>query len=158
MNSCTVRLAPTVVACWLLLAACADSPSDPQQRLRDLIRDAAAAAENRDVATLKGFVADGYRDAAGRDRRAVIRLAQAYLMRHGAVHLYTVVKEIALEPAGRARALVYVAMAGRPIDTLEALEQVRADLVRFDIDFVGDGSDWLVAAASWRRASPADFF
>ena len=48
-------------------------------------------------------------------------------------------------------------MAGRPIESTEALLDVRADLMRFDVEFVREGDDWRVRAADWRRAELNDF-
>jgi len=144
------------VATVLLLAACGEPPAAPEARLRALIEAAEQAAEDHEISLFRQVVADDYQDQRGLDRQTMLRMVQGALLRNRQIHLLTLVRDIDVEQA-RARATVLVAMAGQPIESTEALLNVRADLMRFEVEFVPQGGDWLVSAVGWRRAEVKDF-
>ena len=149
-----VRLIFLGLVLWL--AGCSE-PETPEARLRALIESAEQAAENREGRLLRGYIADSYRDPDGRDRRTVDGILRLVLLRHESIHLLTRISEIGFPEDGRAHAVVYVAMAGRPIAGPAQLAALRASLYRFELGFVDEDGEWRVASAAWRRAEPADF-
>jgi hypothetical protein len=158
--SASLRLAflPLVVVGLVVsLGGCSGEAESPEARVRALIERAEQAAEHKEGRVLRGLVADAYLDAEGRDKRAVEGVLRLVLLRHEAIHLLTRISEIALPAPGRARAVVYVAMAGRPIAGPAQLAALRASLWRFELDLIEEDGDWRVASAAWRRAEPADF-
>ncbi len=123
-----------------------------------MIGAAETAAEARDAASLSKLVDDAYRDEYGYDRRAVVNIARAYMLRNQQIHLFTVIKSVDLVQPGRARAEVLVAMTGRPVDRADQLVDLRAELMRFQVELNDDGEGrWRVTGASWRRAELTDF-
>lgn len=138
------------------LVSCSES-TPPEQQIRQLNQTAEEAARAKDVAALKDLIADGYRDERGYDRQAVIRLAQLSLLRNKSVHLYSITKSLQILDESNAVAEILVAMAGKPIDEPEQLLNLRAELVRFNVRYVGTGKEWKVAAVEWRRAKVDDF-
>lgn len=146
----------TAISLALLLPGCS-KPETPEQRLRALINGAEQAAEQKEIGTLRGYVSDRYRDAAGRDRRTIDGVLRLYLLRHANVHLLTRVERVTLTPPDRADAVIYVAMAARPIASAEALAAFQANLYRFDIGFLEEEEQWRVTHAAWRPAELADF-
>lgn len=144
---------------WMLsVAGCSDPPSTPEQQIRDAIRLGEQAAEARDVGGLAELVAAGYQDAHGYDRRALLRLAQAYLMGHQSIHLLVRPQSIDLPSPERANVEVLVAMTGAPVDSVDELINMRADVLRFEISFEKTGTNqWQAARADWRRAELDDF-
>jgi hypothetical protein len=123
-----------------------------------LVVEAEAAAEARDVDALMDLVADDYRGPRGEPKSAVAPLARFALGRHQTVHLLTRISEIDVRDSTQARATVFVAMGGRPIQGPEELESLRGSLWRFDVLIHRDGGDAQVTQAQWRRARPDDFF
>ena len=140
----------------LLLAGCS-APDTPEQRIRELIGAAEEAVEKKEIGTLRGFVAQTYSDAAGRDRRAIDGLLRVYLLRHDKIHLLTRIESVTVTAPARAEAVIYVAMAARPIARVEELGPFRADLYRFEVRFVEEDGEWRVVGAAWRPAELADF-
>lgn len=144
------------VAVALAAAGCGeDPPGDREARLRQLIGQAEAQAEARDLDALMEHVADEYGDSRGNDAGSIERLLRLRFLNNQAVHLLTWVREIALTADDRATAVVYVAMAGRPIPDLEALPAMRADVYRFEVAF-RDDDGWQVTSAEWQPARPTD--
>lgn len=139
-----------------MLSACGGPPETPEAQLRALIGDVEQAAEGHEISVFRDVVADDYQDERGFDRQTVLRIVQGVLIRNQQVHLLSLVRNIDVQ-GSEAGAVVLVAMAGQPIESTEALLNVRADLMRFDVDFVRRGDQWLVGAVAWRRAEVKDF-
>lgn len=152
---CALRLSFLCLA-LLAFAGCSETET-PEARLRALIASAEQAAENKQGRVLRGFVSDAYRDPDGRDRRTVDAILRLVLLRHESIHLLTRISEIGFPGQGRADAVVYVAMAGRPIAGPAQLASMRASLYRFELGFIDEDGEWRVVSATWRPAEPADF-
>jgi hypothetical protein len=138
------------------LVACGDRES-PENRLRARIAQAETAVKAKDMDTLKDFIAAGYADADGRDQRGVQRLLLGYFLRQQTIHLLVRIPQIELPTADQATTRLLVAMAGRPVTTAEELDRLQADLYRFDLDWVHNGTDWQVIRGHWQRASLDEF-
>lgn len=148
--------AASLVLAAALIGGCGDeAPGDREARLRQVIEAAQTQAEARDVDALMEHVASGYSDPRGNDARAIRRLLQLHFLNNRAVHLLTWVRELELTGDERAGAVIYVAMAGRPIPDLEALPRMRADVYRFEVEF-RDDDGWQVTSARWQPARPTD--
>ncbi|HEX7044512.1 MAG TPA: hypothetical protein VF203_07850 [Burkholderiales bacterium] len=144
------------IASALLFGGCSDRDT-PQDQIRALIAAAEAAAEKREIGTLRGYVSDSYADEGGRDRRAIDAILRLYLLRHESIHLLTRISDVQFIPPAAASAVVYVAMSAVPVADAEALGRLRADFYRFEIDFAREDGDWRVRRAAWRPAELADF-
>ncbi len=115
------------------------------------------SAQGRDAGEMKKHVSEGYSDAKGNDKRAVAQRIAFHLLRNQSVYLLTRVQSVEIAAPGQARAEVLVAMAGTPIAGPEALLGLRADLYRFDLEFVEEDGVWRVRSADWRPAEAGDF-
>lgn len=152
------RLWLIVCLAALTLPACSGEPDSPEAQVRDLLRRAELAAEDRDSEELLNFVSDDYSDSRGHDKQRIIGLLNYYFFRNKSIHLLTQVQRITITEPGRAETTVFVAMAGRPISGTEELSRIRADLHRFDFVISNGGDrDWQVTGAEWRRAKVGDF-
>jgi hypothetical protein len=140
------------------LPACAETPESPEAQIRALLERAEAAAEEKQVGTLKQLVSESYSDDHGQDKQAVAGLLAYYFLRNQAIHLLTRIRSIELTGPARASATVFVAMAGTPIPAVDDLGRIRADFYRFDFSLSDEGEgDWRVTRAAWRRAVASDF-
>lgn len=140
-----------------LLAACSSDILTPEAQIQHLLSDAEEAVESRSVSAVKPFLWEQYRDSAGRDRRAVLRLLTGYFLSHQSIHLLSQVTEISLKGEQEAEITLYVALAGQPIDSSAQLLSIRADLIRLDLELINRSGEWQVSAARWRRANKTDF-
>lgn len=150
--------APVIAAAagLLLLAACGGPEQSPEAQIRDLVSRAEQAAEDHDLSVFRDSVSDGYRDNHGHDRQTVLRLIQGMLLRNQQIHLLSIVRRVQVQDEA-AQARVLVAMAGRPIESADALLNVRADLMRLDVQLALEGDEWRVRAVDWDRAEVSDF-
>lgn len=138
------------------LTACAKRET-PEQRVRTAISGAEQAVEKKDISALRGFVSERYTDEEGRDRRAVEGILRLYLLRNEAIHLLTRIETVTVIPPDKAQAVVYVAMAARPIAPADTLSSFNANLYRFELSFGEEDNHWRVVRAAWRPAEPTDF-
>jgi hypothetical protein len=90
-------------------------------------------------------------------RREIVRIAAGYLLRNKSIHLLTQVDRIDILDEERARASLFVAMAGSPIASADYLLSLRADLHRFDVELQRQEGGWRLTSARWRRAQAQDF-
>ncbi|MDH3638608.1 MAG: hypothetical protein OES09_09105 [Gammaproteobacteria bacterium] len=154
-----LKTAVTLGLSTLVVWGCGGPASTPEQQVRETIRLGEEAAEGRNIGALAGLVADAYQDGNGYDRRALVRLAQVYLMGHQSIHLLTRTQSIELVSPDQAKAKVLVAMTGAPLESVDSLINVRADLFKFEIVLAKtDNEQWQAVSASWQRAGADDFF
>jgi len=141
----------------VLLAGCRGEPDTPEAQIRALVARAQSAAEDRDAGALRDVISERYADASGHDKRALTGIVAYHLMRNRSIHLLARVGEIVLPEAGRADAVVYLAMAARPIPSVDALGGLRADIYRFDLQLAEEHPrDWKLVGATWRPAELDD--
>ncbi|MGH7785801.1 MAG: hypothetical protein ACRERC_02985 [Candidatus Binatia bacterium] len=141
----------------LLLAACRGEPDTPDGQIRALVARAKSAAEEQDIAALRDMISERYDDAEDNDKRALTAIVAYHLMRNSSIHLFAQVSRIDLAEAGRAAAVVYVAMGARPIPSVDALGGLRADIYRFDLHLAEESpGDWKLLGAEWRPADLED--
>lgn len=141
----------------LLVVGCGGEPEPLEARVRALVAEAEASAEARDVDALMDLVVDDYRGPRGEPKSAVAPLARFALGRHQTVHLLTRISDVEVRDSTQARATVFVAMGGRPIQGPEELEALRGSLWRFEVLVRRDDGEVQVTQAQWRRARPDDF-
>jgi hypothetical protein len=144
----------------LALAGCGGEPEDsPEDQVRARIEQAEALAEQRDAKALKELISEDYRDDRKRDRRAVAQLLAYYFFRHKSVHLLVHTESIEIPEPGLARVTLYVAMAGKPLDGVGELLDLRASLYRFDLELRNrvDEEGWRLTTGRWRPVERRDF-
>ena len=142
---------------FLLLSSCGGPTETPEAQVNHFIETGKNAAEARDAFALGDLVAENYQDRHGRSRKDVLRLLAAYLLRHKNIHLLTRTSSLTFPTTHQARLSLYVAMADLPLDNIEALAGMRADLYLFELELVKQNDTWLLVSGSWRRAQLDDF-
>ncbi len=137
---------------------CSKKPADPRAEIEQLIGEVEVAVESSDIGAIKEKLADSYSDPKGNDKAGLVAMLQFRFLRKRAIHVFSQIDDITVEVDGRtARATVMAAGGSTPIDGLEALGQVRADIIRLTISFARPDDEWQVTSASWKRASAGDF-
>lgn len=141
-----------------LSTGCSKAPADPRVEIEKLIGEVEVAVESADIGAIKETLADDYSDPKGNDKAGLVAMLQFRFLRKRAIHVFSQIDDITVEADGRtARATVMAAGGSTPIAGLEALGQVRADIIRLTISFARPDDEWKVTSASWKRASAGDF-
>ena len=145
----------------ILLAAvygCSGNQDDPEFQVRQMIDNAEEAVEERSIMTTRGFISKDYKDNQGRQKKELDQLVAAYILRNKSIHLVTRVHEIALNEDGtQASVILYVGMAGVPVNSIDQLVVTRADLYRFDLLLAIEDDQWMLRKGSWHQARLEDF-
>ncbi|MCP5316087.1 MAG: hypothetical protein H6955_21205 [Chromatiaceae bacterium] len=137
----------------LAVVGCADDTT-PEQAIRALVDGVEVAVESGSVRDAAVFLHDDYQDRFHPNRPAAMRSLLGYLHRHRDIHLLTVVRTIDVAPDGEhADAVVYVAMTGTPVESVETLIALKADAYRFDLQLARQDDEWRVRSAQWRRVA-----
>ena len=139
-----------------LLVGCGEDAIAPEQRIRQLHSEAVAAAEAKDVSTLKDMVADGFK-SDHLDKSSVLRLVQLYMLGHKSIHIFALTRSVQIVDEDNATAKILVAIAGQPIERADQLFDLNADLLRFDVVYMRLDEEWKVVRIKWRRALVGDF-
>ena len=136
-----------------VLAGCGGEQSSPEHQIRELIAAMEQAVEAGSIRDAAEFIDPDYRDARHAGKREAVATLFAYLRRHRQIHLFTLIRELTLttDHAG-ASVIVYVAMSGTPIESMESVISVKADLYRFDVHLAIRDEAWRIISSQWRRA------
>jgi hypothetical protein len=141
----------------IFVGACSDSPLSPEEQLRNILREAEAHLEARDLSSAMAYVDPGYQDKSGRDFRALKAMLLGYFMRHKSIHILSKIDEIDLHTENEAGIVLFAGLAGNPQGQDVTLSQWRGDLLRLQLQFKRRDDEWLLQTAEWRRATPQDF-
>jgi hypothetical protein len=144
-----------LISVSLLIQACSDSATSPEDEIRRYIEAGVQAGEDRSVDDLSELIHSEYIDQNGYGREQLGKLLRAYFFRHKSIHLFTRIDEIELLTANEAIVRLHVAMAGTVISDVTALSGLSARIYRFELQLFKQG-EWLLRHASWARASLSD--
>lgn len=116
-----------------------------------------AAAATGQVSILKEHVSENYKDGDGRDRQALTQLLTFHYMRHRSHHVFSVVREVAMDGDEDANVTALAALAGQRVDAPSDLANISANLFRFRFTLRKEDGDWRCIRTTWERALAADF-
>ena len=152
----TIVRARALLLASALLASCGGDPASPEERIGALIDAMEQAVETGSVEQAAVLLHPNYRDDIYPNKFAAMRILAAYLRRHSGIHLFSVVDTIDLAPDGAgANSVIYFAMIGVAVDSVETLSRLRADLYRFDVELGLLEGDWRILHGRWERADIA---
>jgi len=157
MNPLSRQIGSLGLVVVMLLTGCRGARTSPEEQVRALINSATAAAELKQIGTLRDLISEHYADDQGQNKRAIEALLRLHFLRNEHLHLYAHVQSVTLPQPDRAQATVLIAMAGVPMVSAQDLIAVRADLYRFEIEFAREDKTWRVQRAAWRRAELGEF-
>lgn len=153
-----MRTGITVIclASLALLSGCAD-PTTPEDQVRALLSEIERASREKDVSSVKDAISENYRDAHGRVQKDIHSVITYQYFRQREIYLLTRIESLEFPSPTRAVLVVLGAMAGTPIEGADALQKIRADVYRFDLELRDEGGDWRVVSSDWRPAGLDDF-
>jgi hypothetical protein len=134
-------------------------PSE-EARIRELLEDAAARAEKRDLGGLMDLFDPGYADFEGRDKAGTVRLITDYLAAYRGVVIHILgVHPGTIGTDGRAEVECEVALSHGAAQVLRRLIRVGSEYYRFRFDLRKDGTgEWRFAYAEWESIGLTELF
>lgn len=133
------------------------SDTTAEDRIRAVLSAAEQAVEERSTFDFSKHLTVNYKDKLHMNRRAAVRSLFGYFHQHRSIHLFTRIASLEIDnDLQTATAGVYVAMAGVPVESIDALLSMKADLYRFDLDLLLVKDEWKINYANWRTANISD--
>jgi len=129
----------------LLLGACGDPPTAPEQELRAWVAAGIEAAEHEERRALIDMISPSYNDARGFEREDIDKLLRAYFFRQDRISLLPRIEEITVYDATAAKIVMTVGMAG----TNEGVLGFSADAYRFAFELEKEANEWQLISARW---------
>jgi len=129
----------------LLLGACGGPAEGPEAALRTWVAQGQELAENKDRGGLLDLISPDYTDPRGNSRDDLDDLFRLYFLRSNTVALVTRIEELHVFGDDAGEVVLTVGLAG----TNDGAFGFSADAYRFEMEFVRDGGDWLLASARW---------
>ena len=145
------RLLIILLSC-LIIVACADDPTSPEQQIRNSLLAMEAAAQERSTRDFMSYISDDYLDQQGNNKEGLKRCVQILFLRNQKIKIFTFVKSLEVNN-GYAEVEISTAMTSRDIDLSQENNRLKADTQRFSITLSPNkNSDvWLVQSANWQR-------
>ena len=144
MNGVTRTLC-TVLVAGLVLAACGEPASAPEEELRAWVSEGIDAAGNKERRRLMDMVSGSYADARGNERSDIENLLRVYFLRQHRIGLISNIEEITVYDDTAAKIVLTVGMAG----TNDGVLGFSADAYRFALELEKDAGEWELISARW---------
>ena len=129
----------------LLLGACGDPPTAPEEELRAWVASGIEAAESEERRALIDMISPSYADGRGYERDDIDRLLRAYFFRQDRISLLPHIEEVTVYDATAAKVVMTVGMAG----TNNGVLGFSADAYRFEFEIEKEADDWELISARW---------
>ena len=135
----------TAGATALLLGACGDPPTAPEEELRAWVATGIEAAENEKRRLLVDMISPSYADGRGYQRDDIDKLLRAYFFRQDRISLLPHIEEVTVYDATAAELVMTVGMAG----TNDGVLGFSADAYRFAFELEKQADEWQLISARW---------
>lgn len=144
-----------IIPLMMILSACSDERS-VEEVFSETLMSMELAAQQKDVGEFMTFVSKIYSDSEGRSWHDIRRIAQIYFLRNKEIHIYKHITRLRFSNESTAEAVIFVALAGQPIDSVASISNIRAELMQFKVIFVFDET-WQIRSAQWKPAELSNF-
>jgi len=149
---------PLFIVCTIMLVSCStEKVLTKDQLLKQSIAEIESRFEQRKLGLIVEYVSESYQDENGRTLKDIKRAIQIQLMRHKSLYVFSTIKDVQWTGDENAKVEIAAAMGGKPIESASILTSVRADMIKFTVDFILEDDVYKVNAATWTWADPSDF-
>lgn len=141
----------------LLLSGCSDYTT-PEEEIKNLLKSAVTAAEKREISKLHDLVGEHYRDKYGNRKNDIRRIVAGYYIRNTRLFILMHIGSLRVTGEKHAKAILYVAMADRPIVDTHSLKDIRAELYETKLELKHIRGSWKVVSSQWQQLGSRAFF
>ncbi len=139
----------------LSLQGCSEGSLSAEDEIKLFIERGITAAENRSTNELSELINSDYLDEKGMNKDQLIKLLRLYFFRNKNIFLFKKIKDITIYSNTEASVILYMAMAGKVINTDSLLSGFRGKIFRLEFDLEKQ-DQWLLKQAKWQPASVVD--
>jgi ketosteroid isomerase-like protein len=147
--------ATALVALLLVLIPACSRKSTDEEMVRNAVKEAAGAAEAKDVKGFMAYISKDYHDDYGNDYDAVKGIIFYRFMRPGPISVF--IRDVKVEVKGD-RALVNaraVLVRGKEAEGIGSVLPENAEAYRFSLVFTREDGRWKVFNAGWEAVGAA---
>ena len=127
------------------------SKGTEEDKVRKVITDVQAAAEEKDVRKIVGNIADTYNDPQGFDRQTIRRLLLGYFLGHPKITVYINNLNISVENSSARANFQTILTSGKKTGSPTDVIPESLGVYRFAVSLEKDSGDWKVTSARWER-------
>ncbi len=127
------------------------SKGTEEDKVRKVITDVQAAAEEKDVRKIVNNIADTYNDPQGFNRETIRRLLLGYFLGHPKVTVYINYLNISVENRSARADFQTILTSGKKTGSPTDVIPESLGVYRFDVSLEKDSGDWKVTSARWER-------
>ncbi len=135
-----------------LSLSCSDDKNSPDTQIHSFFESTRLAVERRAHDDIANLIHPDYRDHNGLNKKQLVQLLRGYFFRHRHIYLVNQIRSIEWQDNTHAFVVLYVAMAGKKIETLDTLQGLGARIIRLECQLIKD-RHWRLLQAKWRDAS-----
>jgi len=143
-----------VFFCFLILSACAQGVSE-EDRLKQIVNEAAEAAQKKDIDGVRKHISKSYRDQDGNDYDSVKRILLYHFIRAETVSIF--VRSVDPDIKGDT-ALVkanVILVRGKEVKSIKDIIPEAAAGYRFKLIFKKENKNWKVVSGTWQNVGVA---
>jgi len=132
------------------------SKGTEEDKVRKVITDVQAAAEEKDVRKIVNNIADTYNDPQGFNRETIRRLLLGYFLGHPKVTVYINYLNISVENRSARADFQTILTSGKKTGSPTDVIPESLGVYRFDVSLDKVSGDWKVTSARWERVGDSE--
>ncbi len=149
---------PLILFLSLILCGCSnDEPLTKRQRLLQSVAEIEKGFEDRVLGDVLKYISQAYHDQSNREFEDIKKVIHIQMLRHKSLHVFSNVKDIQWTDDKHATVEIVAAMGAKPIESVNILTSIKADMAKFTVDFVLENDIYKVKSVQWSWAEPSDF-
>jgi len=140
----------TILGCVLLsFPGC--TKDTEQDRVKKIIAEVQAAAENKDIKTIINSLSKTYTDPQGFTYETMRGMILGFFFRHPKIHVYMTNLEVTVNGAVATAGFQALLSGGETGGSLSSLMPEALGLYAFEVSFKKESGEWKVMSAKWDR-------
>jgi ketosteroid isomerase-like protein len=149
-------IAFTIFISAVLFLAC--RPKTDENRIRELLQEAAQDIEQKDISRLTGLLSDDYTDQWGRDKNQTKDMVETYFSEFRGIVIHVLGTRFDELDLAKASIQTDVALSSGAARALRKLVPASPDNYRFEITLVKKQDRWLITYARWKYIDIEELF
>ncbi len=145
-----------VASCLVLLAvaavlACGCNRQTEEDKVKKVITDVQAAAEEKEVRKVVNALADTYSDPQGFNREGIRRVLLGYFLGHPKITVYINYLRVSVDGASARASFQTILTSGKKTGSPADVIPESLGVYRFDVSLNKISGEWKVTSATWER-------
>jgi len=149
-------IALTILISLIFFTAC--RPKTDEDRIRELLKEAAQYIEQKDIPRLIGLLSGDYTDHRGRDKNQTKDMVESYFNEFRGIVIHVLGTRFDELDLAKASIQTDVALSSGAARALRKLVPVSPDNYRFEITLVKKQDRWLITYARWKYIDIEELF